>query len=143
MMTPECLRELRTTWLPHVTDSGLARLVELLEQGSPLLIRGSFTRAVPQGCLATQIAWHHPATEHLTLDAGIHWLTRVAKLNPATSLLVRAWDNSTSCDFELRRELLSETGDELRRRRDRPASLPAENRVARLVGADRGALAPR
>ena len=116
MMSSECLRELRTTWLPHVTESGLARLVELLEQGSPLLIRGSFTRAVPQGCLATQIAWHHPATEHLTMDAGIHWLSRVAKLNPATSLLVRAWDNSTGCDFELRRELLAELGDELRRR---------------------------
>ena len=133
MMTSECLRELRTTWLPHITDSGLARLVDLLRQGSPLLIRGSFTRAVPQGCLATQIAWHHPATEHLTMEAGVQWLSRVAKLNPATSLLVRAWDNSTSCDFELRAELLAELGDELLRRRESPPRHPSENRVGQLI----------
>ena len=65
-----CLNELREEWLPHVTDAGLERIIDLLEKSSPLLIHGAFTRAVPMGCLATQIAWNHPRTCHLTLDAG-------------------------------------------------------------------------
>src|SRR3954465_15446456 len=85
MLTPECLGELRSAWLPNITDAGLDRLIDLLEKGSPLLIHGCFTRAVPMGCLATQVAWNHPQTAHLTLDAGITWLHRVAGLNPATS----------------------------------------------------------
>jgi len=32
------------------------------------LIHGSFSRAMPIGCLATHIAWHHPATEQTTLS---------------------------------------------------------------------------
>ena len=53
MLSKSCLEELQGAWLPNVTDAGLDRLIDLLEQGSPLLIHGSFTRAVPMGCLAT------------------------------------------------------------------------------------------
>jgi hypothetical protein len=107
MLSPECLGELRTTWLPNVTDAGLDRLVELLEKSSPLLIHGCFTRAVPMGCLATHVAWHHPQTKHLTLDAGITWLHHVAGLNPATSHVLREWDRRGIHDLELRGELLA------------------------------------
>src|SRR5262245_41438251 len=65
-----CLKELREGWFPHTTTAGLNRLIQLLESGSPLLIHGAFTRALPMGCLATQIAWHHPDTAELTTDAG-------------------------------------------------------------------------
>ena len=85
--------------------SGLDRLIEFLEQGSPLLIHGSFTRAVPMGCLATHIAWNHPRTARMTLDAGICWLNHVAGLNPATSQVIREWDRCADCDFEIRSEL--------------------------------------
>src|SRR5436309_3003948 len=85
MLSTECLNELRSSWLPHVTDPGLDRLTELLQKGSPLLVHGCFTKAVPMGCLATHIGWSHPRTCHLTLEAGISWLSRVAGLNPATS----------------------------------------------------------
>src|ERR671935_1723684 len=80
MLSQECVRELRSSWLPNITEAGLDRLLELLEKGSPFLIHGCFTRAVPMGCLATHIAWNHPRTAHLTLDAGISWLHRVAGL---------------------------------------------------------------
>ncbi len=92
MLSPECLGELRSAWLPNITDAGLDRLIELLEKRSPLLIHGCFTRAVPMGCLATHVAWHHPRTRHLTLDAGITWLHHVAGLNPATSRVLCEWD---------------------------------------------------
>src|SRR5262245_12338848 len=52
MLSPEFLHELHTTWLPNMTDAGVNRLIDLLEKNSPLLIHGSFTRAVPMGCLA-------------------------------------------------------------------------------------------
>ena len=94
MLSAECMRELKTSWLPNITENGLDRLVELLERGSPLLIHGSFTRAVPMGCLATHIAWNHPQTARHTLDAGICWLNHVAGLNPATSQVIREWDRS-------------------------------------------------
>ena len=80
---------MRAAWLPNITDAGLERLIDLLEKGSPLLVHGCFTRAVPMGCLATHVAWNHPQTSHLTLDAGITWLHRVAGLNPATSEVLR------------------------------------------------------
>src|SRR6516225_6626879 len=92
MLTLECLNELNAIWLPNITDEGLDRLIELLESDSPLLIHGSFTRAVPMGCLATHAAWHHPRTRHLTVEAGVTWLNRVAGLNPATSRVIREWD---------------------------------------------------
>jgi len=107
MLTPECLTELNTAWLPNMTDAGLARVIVLLEQGSPLLIHGCFTRAVPMGCLATQVAWNHPRTAHLTLDAGITWLHRVAGLNPATSQVLREWDSRGVHDLDLRADLLA------------------------------------
>src|SRR5262245_32999736 len=107
MLSTECVHELRTAWLPNISEAGLDRIIELLEKDSPLLIHGSFTRAVPQGCLATHVAWNHPRTAHLTLEAGITWLHRVAGLNPATSHVVREWDRSRHFDFEVRSELLS------------------------------------
>src|SRR5262245_38788201 len=88
MLSPECVRELRSSWLPNITDAGLDRLIDMLEKCSPLLIHGCFTRSVPMGCLATHAAWHHPRTARLHLDAGIRWLNQVAGLNPATSHVV-------------------------------------------------------
>jgi hypothetical protein len=106
MLSRESVCELRAQWLPHLTDSGLDRLIELMEQGSPLLVHGCFTRALPMGCLATHAAWHHPRTAHLTVDAGINWLHLVAGLNPATSHIIREWDSAGPQGFEVRFELL-------------------------------------
>jgi hypothetical protein len=106
MLTPECLGELQTAWLPNITDAGLDRLIDLLDKGSPLLVHGCFTRTVPMGCLATHAAWNHPQTCRLTLDAGITWLHRVAHLNPATSEVLRAWDQQGPNDFDLRADFL-------------------------------------
>src|SRR5688572_21354758 len=108
MLTAGCQKELRSAWLPNMTDAGLDRLLDLLEKGSPLLISGCFTRAVPMGCLASHAAWLHPRTEHLTVDAGITWLHRVAGLNPATSAVLREWDLRGPHDFDLRSDLLEE-----------------------------------
>jgi hypothetical protein len=130
MLSPDCLCELRTSWLPNLTDSGLNRLIDLLEKGSPLLIHGCFTRALPMGCLATHAAWHHPETAHLTLDAGITWLHRVAGLNPATSQVIRAWDSCGAHDFSVRSELLRHFKEE-RQGRARPK--PAQNPIRELV----------
>ena len=102
MTLSPCLRELRDEWLPHITDQGLDRVIELLEKGSPLLIHGAFMRALPMGCLATHIAWNHPATKRFTMEAGIMWLSRVAHLNPATSQVIRSWDARGPHDWELR-----------------------------------------
>lgn len=116
MLSQECIRELQSQWLPHITDQGLARIIELLEKNSPLLIHGSFTRAVPMGCLATHAAWNHPRTEHLTLDAGINWLHQVAGLNPATSHVIREWDSHDPHDWVVRAELLTYFKEEQVRR---------------------------
>jgi hypothetical protein len=107
MLSADCVRELRSAWLPNLTDAGLDRLIELLEKGSPLLVHGCFTKATPMGCLATHAAWHHPQTAHLTQDAGINWLHRVAGLNPATSQVIREWDRRGANDLTLRAELLA------------------------------------
>jgi hypothetical protein len=107
MLTPETVRELRSQWLPNITDAALNRVIELLERNSPLLVHGCFTRAVPMGCLATHIAWHHPETCHLTADAGINWMHRVAGLNPATSLVIRSWDAGGPHRWEVRADLLA------------------------------------
>jgi hypothetical protein len=106
MLSCECLAELRSAWLPNMTDAGLERLIDMLEKGSPLLIHGCFTRAIPMGCLASHVAWNHPRTRHLTLDAGITWLHRVAGLNPATSQVLREWDRQGAHNLELRADLL-------------------------------------
>jgi hypothetical protein len=105
MLPADVVRELRTSWLPNVSDAGLDRVIELLEKGSPLLLSGRFTAALPRGCLATHIAWHHPAVAHRTLDAGVLWLTRVAGLNPATSTVIREWDSRCPQEWAFRNEL--------------------------------------
>lgn len=119
MPSTNALTEFRTRWLPRATDAGIGRLAELLETGSPLLIHGAFTRALPMGCLASHLAWHHPATEHLNVDAGVRWLTKVTGLNPATSAVILAWDRDGVHDRELRSELLTACRAELDRRADR------------------------
>jgi hypothetical protein len=133
MLSSECLEELRIAWLPHITDAGLNRLVDLLENSSPLLIHGCFTRAVPMGCLATHIAWHHPRTKHLTLDAGLTWLHRVAGLNPATSHVLREWDRRGVHDLELRPDLLTVFQKEQRLRRSRKPAASAAPELAEVV----------
>jgi hypothetical protein len=117
MLSPECLGELRSAWLPNITDAGLERLLDLLQKSSPLLISGCFTRAVPMGCLASHIAWHHPFTAQMTIDAGITWLYRVAGLNPATSYVLREWDLRGAADVGLRGDLVAELKAELIARR--------------------------
>ena len=62
MLSPECVHELRTSWLPNMTDAGLDRIIDLMEKGSPMLVHGCFTKTVPMGCLASHVAWNHPAT---------------------------------------------------------------------------------
>jgi hypothetical protein len=116
MRTPEILGELRAAWLPNLTDAALDRLIELLDEVSPYLLRGAFTRVAPMGCLATQAGWHHPRTCHLTLDAGITWLHHIAGLNPATSVVVQEWDRLGVHDLELRGLLLGVFRQERERR---------------------------
>jgi hypothetical protein len=100
------LDEFQHAWLPQITDSGLDRLIELLASQSPLLIHGAFTKAMPMGCLASHIAWHHPKTEHRQDDAGVCWLSRIAGLNPATSRVILDWDRAGNADRELVANLL-------------------------------------
>jgi hypothetical protein len=130
MLSSECLRELRSAWLPHLTDDGLDRLIQLLESGSPYLIHGCFTRSVPMGCLATHAAWHHPRTAHLNQDAGITWLHHVAGLNPATSHVIREWDRRGARDWGMRSDLLEVLYAE---RDGRRSPEPATNRIVELV----------
>ena len=124
MLSTECNRELRSAWLPHMTDAGLNRLIELLEKASPLLIHGCFSRAMPMGCLATHIAWNHPRTACYSVEAGINWLHCVAGLNPATSHVIREWDRRGAQDFEMRGDLLEILADERRRRQSAKPGLP-------------------
>jgi len=130
MLSRESVCELRALWLPNITASGLDRLIELLEQGSPLLVHGCFTRALPMGCLATHAAWHHPQTEHLTVDAGINWLHSVAGLNPATSSVIREWDLAGPQGLEVRFELLQLLKEE---RQARTPKGQSEMAVADLI----------
>jgi hypothetical protein len=130
MLSQECLRELRSAWLPNITDAGLHRLIEMLERASPLLIHGSFSRAVPMGCLATHIAWNHPRTAHMTQEAGVSWLYQVAGVNPATSQVIRAWDRGGIHDLEIRSELLALFRAECHRRQERAAKAAAAELVS-------------
>jgi hypothetical protein len=130
MLSQDCVQELRSAWLPNITDTGLDRLIHLLEVDSPLLVHGCFTKAVPMGCLATHVAWHHPRTTHLTQEAGITWLHCVAGLNPATSHVIREWDGRGKDNWEVKQELLQEFRAERTRRQG--AGRPV-NRVAELV----------
>jgi hypothetical protein len=118
-MNTRTAAEFQSAWLPHTTDAGLKRLVELLERASPFLIHGSFERCAPTGCLATHIAWHHPETKDRTDEPGVHWLTRVAGLNPATSQVIQEWDRAGVHDWNLRHELLDLCRDEQNRRLSR------------------------
>ena len=120
MLSQESVCELRTKWLPNITDAGLDRLIELLEQGSPLLVHGCFTRAPAMGCLATHAAWHHPRTGHLTVDAGVNWLHLVAGLNPATSNVIRDWDCAGPQGLDVRFQLLQFFKEERLARRQTP-----------------------
>jgi hypothetical protein len=122
MLSAECVHELRTAWVPNMTDEGLDHLIELLEKGSPLLVHGCFTKAVPMGCLATHAAWHHPLTAHLTLEAGITWLHRVAGLNPATSHVIREWDRRGGANWEVRSDILALLKEYRHSRRKAPRS---------------------
>lgn len=117
-IVPSCnpVTEFRKAWLPHVSDDGLDRLIDLLEKASPMLIHGAFTRAMPMGCLASHIAWNHEKTAHLQHEAGVMWLSRVASLNPATSAVILAWDRAGVGDFELRTGLLAACVEEKVRR---------------------------
>ena len=133
MLSLECTRELKSSWLPNITDVGLDRLIDLLEKGSPLLIHGSFTRAVPMGCLATHIAWNHPRTCKQTLDAGICWLNHIAGLNPATSHVIREWDRCAEFDYEMRCELLATFKQEREARAQLQQEPVTTNRIAELV----------
>src|SRR5438105_14198772 len=135
MLSPQCLQELRSSWLPNITDTGLGRLIEMLEKASPLLVHGCFTRSVPMGCLATHAAWNHPGTAHLTQDAGITWLHNIAGLNPATSHVIREWDRRGASDstmFTMRADLLEVFRAE---RESRRHEAPAVNRAPELVEA--------
>jgi hypothetical protein len=124
MPATDPLTEFRTAWLPNVSDGGLSRVIELLDSGSPLLIRGAFSRAIPMGCLASHIAWNHPATQSLDdAEAGVCWLTRVACLNPATSAVILAWDCVDTPDRELIAGLLAACREE----QDRRANDPVED----------------
>jgi hypothetical protein len=127
MPYPTTLAEFRTRWLPHASDAGLTRLIELLQQASPFLVHGTFERCAPTGCLATHLAWHHPETAGLAEDAGVTWLSRVAGLNPATSHVILEWDRAGVHDWPLRAELLRLCRDEVDRRADdaEPAAEPA------------------
>ncbi len=130
MLSKPCLHELQTTWLPHITDQGLDRIIDLLEKGSPLLIHGSFTKAMPQGCLATHIAWNHPRTAHLHHDAGIIWLSRVVGINPANSRVVREWDANSACDFQIRSDLLEILKQERQTRQEKTEKSDPEAALA-------------
>jgi hypothetical protein len=89
MSTRTAIQEFQLAWLPKVTDQGLNRLIHLLETASPYLIHGSFCK-----------------TAHLSDEAGIQWLTRIARMNPATSHLIVAWDEAGLTNHELRFGLL-------------------------------------
>src|SRR5229473_92647 len=134
MLSQECRHELQSSWLPNISAVGRKRLIELLEKASPLLIHGSFTRVLPMGCLATHIAWNHPHTAHLTMDAGICWLNHVAGLNPATSHVIREWDRCAEFDYEMRCELLASFNKERKTRRQLHDDVAETEEVGELVG---------
>jgi hypothetical protein len=116
MASDAAITEFRTAWLPHITDDGLRRLVDLLGKGNPLLIHGAFTRLMAMGCLASHIAWNHPRTRGLEHEAGIVWLSKVAGLNPALSAVILAWDRGGNADFNLRADLYEACVEEQTRR---------------------------
>lgn len=127
MLSKECAIELRELWFPHLSDSGLHRLIELLEKGSPTLLHGCFTKTNTMGCLATQAGWHHPRTCQLQHDAGVVWLQQIVGLHPGRSRVIAEWDARGSQDFELRQDLLAIFFEEKQKRQTNSA-----NRIAGL-----------
>lgn len=117
MASHNAVTEFCTAWLPHISDDGLRRLIDLLGKGSPLLIHGAFTRSLPMGCLASHIAWNHPRTRHHHHEAGVIWLSKVAGLNPATSAVILAWDRDGNANLELRADLYEACLEEQARRK--------------------------
>jgi len=115
-LTDPFIRELERNWFPGTTDAALNHLLKLLESASPLLVHGCFTQFPPQGCIATQIAWHHERTTHLSHDAGIVWLDQIAKLSPISSIVLSTWDILGSRDIGLRHALIEQVRSERRRR---------------------------
>lgn len=111
------IAELEQHWFPNTPDSALVRVISLLESGSPLLINRAFERCSAMGCLATQIAWHHPTTNELS-EAGIYWLGKIVGLNPGTSQVIRAWDDFGLTNWTLRMELLGAFRNEQKRRQE-------------------------
>ena len=110
MLSTKAANEFRDSWLPNASVQGLEHLLKLLDQQSPLLIRDKWTGPLwpnaataefSQGCLATQIAWLHPMTEHLYGDAGFRWLTEVAGIPAESSDLMHAWDKGSHVNAEL------------------------------------------
>lgn len=124
MLSMECRTELQEQWLPNISTSGLDRLIELLQTGSPYLISGCFSRASAMGCLATQIAWHDERTSHRHHDAGIVWLRTVAGVCPSQSAVIREWDSRGPRDLTLREDLLNALLDEKARREKMARSVP-------------------
>jgi len=134
MLAADILNEFRTAWMPNASTSGLKRLVELLSTSSPYLVHGTFSKACGIGCLATHIAWHHPETMNLSDEAGVVWLTKVARLNPATSWVIVAWDRTQPWERDLRVAIRQLCEAELERRMQhagprwlRSATLPELN----------------
>ena len=117
-MTPpkSVMDELHHRWFPGAMDGAIDQVIRLIEAASPLLVSGYFCKLPPQGCLATQIAWHHPKTCHLNQDAGIVWLDRVANLSPVTSHVLTFWDARGSSDLAYRHFLLDQFKSERSRR---------------------------
>ena len=82
------------------------------------------------GCLATHIAWHHPETASSTIDAGIYWLSRVAGLNPATSVVIREWDVKGCKNWDLRMDLIEAFDREAQRRKIQTPGVPKAEKPA-------------
>ena len=62
MLPADFVHELRTAWLPNVSDAGLERVIDLLEKGSPLLLSGRFTGAAAMGSFQSRSIPVSPAT---------------------------------------------------------------------------------
>ena len=116
MLSSRVVEELRRSWLPNMTDSGLMRVIELLEKGSPILIQGDWCHGPVMGCLASHAAWHHPMTMRLGADAGGVWLAFIVGIDPRESQVLQSWDCSAPHDWQTRAELCAIFREELESR---------------------------
>jgi hypothetical protein len=113
MLSDKAIHELKTAWLPNITDIGLEYLARLLETGSPYLIRrawaSDFADHSPEfdiadaaiGCIATHAGWHHPATLRMHGNAGHTWLTTIAGVESEYSAVLQEWDGDAPVEAEL------------------------------------------